>query len=456
MHQQEIQGRVLVVEDEPMLAQLAVDSLAGTGLVVSTAGSLDEARAWLEASTPDLILLDIGLPDGSGLDFIPELRDMDEFVSIVLLTAHSGIDVVVEAMQRGADNFLAKPVEPSRLVTTIEQTLQRHRTLRSHWATTQRQPGRASTPAEALPRLIGHSEPIMRVRSLAFDVAETDASVMILGETGTGKDIVARGIHEMSSRAAGPFVDINCASIPEQMVESELFGHERGAFTGAATRKPGLLEAASGGTLFLDEIAELGTLAQSKLLKAIESQTFRRLGGLREISVDVRFIVATHRDLATEIAAERFREDLFFRVGVFQLQLPPLRERGDDVLLLARHFLARLNPELRRSIEGISARAERLLQRHDWPGNVRELRNVIEGAMILARGERSLLPRHLPPYLGRPSRQELAARSLDEVEAEHIRRVLELTSENLAKTAKILGISRSTLYEKLKRHGIRE
>lgn len=439
-----------------MLAQLVVDSLAATDLHVATRSTLDEARAHLRQATPDVILLDIGLPDGSGLDFIPEIRDMDELMSIVLLTAHSEIEVVVEAMKRGADNFLAKPVEQQHLLETLSSTLERHQMLRSRWASTQRLEPRSMEQRAALQGLIGECDAIARVRELALNVAETSSTAMILGETGTGKDIVARGVHEMSLRAGGPFVDINCASIPEHLVESELFGHERGSFTGATARKPGLLETASGGTIFLDEIAELGGQAQSKLLKAIENQTFRRLGGVREISVDVRFIVATHRDLSAEVAAGRFREDLYFRIGVFRIELPPLRERGDDVIMLARHFVSTLNPQLGRRIEGISSRAESLLRRHDWPGNVRELRNIVEGGMIMAKGSRSLLPSHLPKHLGRSSLRELAERSLEQVEIEHISRVLEITSQNMVKTAKILGISRSTLYEKMKRLGLRE
>jgi len=298
--------------------------------------------------------------------------------------------------------------------------------------------------------------PLQQVRDLVAAVAETDSAVVLHGETGTGKDIVARGIHRLSQRASGPFTDVNCASLPEALVESELFGHEKGAFTSAASRKPGLLEVANGGTVFLDEIAELNLQAQSKLLKAVETRSFRRVGGVREISTDVRFIVASHRDLDDAVSDGSFRADLFYRLNVFRIDIPPLRDRGEDILELAHHFIRELNPLVGRKITGFSRRVEELLLQYSWPGNARELRNAVESAMIRAGASTSITPHHLSGTL-RPSRATIDAgsKTLADVEGEHIRRVLEHTGANIQRTAKILGISRSTLYAKLDQLGLR-
>ncbi len=444
-------GRVLVVEDDEYVAPVICSYLSQAGHRVDAVGSLGAAREFLVERTPDLILLDLGLPDGNGLELLPELRDLDEFISVVVFTAQSDISVVVDAMLKGADNFLPKPVDQETLIETIQRTLDKHRDLRKAWVYREVTTSRSNDPASILHALVGSSSAMDRVRELMLNVAGTDAAVVLIGETGTGKGVVARSIHRLSRRAGGPFTDVNCAALPENLVESELFGHEKGAFTGAAVRKPGLLEVGSGGTVFLDEISELDLQCQSKLLKAVEEQTFRRVGGVREVSTDVRFVVASNRDLEAEVEAGSFRRDLFFRLNVFQITIAPLRDRGDDVLELARHFIGTLNPVLGRRVEGLSSRAEELISGYRWPGNVRELRNVIEGAMIVAGDVKRLLPSHLPEKLrdaGGAGAHRL--KPLAVVEEEHIRRVLDATQGNMAQAAKVLGISRSTLYEKLK------
>jgi len=449
-------SRILVVEDDPSTSEMLCDWLVGEGHTVDSVDTVAAARQYLEHRAPELVLLDLGLPDESGLDFLPELKDSGELVSVIVLTGTTDTQTVVEAMLRGADHFLSKPVALEVLRKTLSRVMERHFAMRHFSVYREVTSSRAGDHAQILAELIGSSEAVNRVRALVASVADTDAAVVLYGETGTGKDIVARGIHRLSKRAAGPFTDVNCASLPEQLVESELFGYEKGAFTGAGNRKPGLLESANGGTVFLDEIAELDLQSQSKLLKAVENRSFRRVGGVREISTDVRFIVATHRDLEEEVAGGRFRADLHYRLGVFRIEIPPLRERGDDILELANHFIRLFNTALQHSITGLSPRAQELLLKYPWPGNARELRNFIESAMIRAGGETTITPALLPSALRTSGTSDSSPHeTLAEIEEEHIRRVLKATGANIQQSAKILGISRTTLYSKLDMYGLR-
>jgi len=456
MESQSAAGRILVIEDDPLTSKMLCAWLVEKGHTVDAVDTAAAALHHLERRNPEVVLLDLGLPDEDGIDLLPKIKDGDELISVIVLTGQTDTRTVVRAMQRGADNFLPKPVTIEVLFKALNQTLERHRALLRVAVYRAANTSRARDDGRVLSELVGGSDVIKRVRELVAAVAETDSAVVLHGETGTGKDIVARGIHRLSQRAAGPFTLVNCASLPEALVESELFGHEKGAFTSAANMKPGLLEVANGGTVFLDEIAELNLQAQSKLLEAVETQSFRRVGGVREISTDVRFIVATHRDLDDEVAGGRFRADLFYRLSVFRIDIPPLRERGEDILELAHHFVRDLNPHVGRTITGLSSRAEELLLQYAWPGNARELRNVIESAMIRAGAGTTITPTHLSGAL-RPSRAAADgdARTLAEVEGEHIRRVLDHTGANIQRTAKILGISRSTLYAKLDQLGLR-
>jgi two-component system response regulator AtoC len=453
--EQRTQERILVVEDEELVSNLLCKCLNKANYLTDAVFTAAETVEYLEKRTPDMILLDIGLPDDNGLNLLPRIKQMDEFISIVILTGQQDTATVVNAMRQGADSFLGKPFARDTLLKTVDQVLSRHRALRHDWVNKKAHSSKYSHADAALAEMVGDCPEIHRVRDLITRVAGTDASVVLSGETGTGKGLVAKAIHNMSPRADQPFVDVNCASLPSTLVESELFGHEKGAFTDAGTQKPGLLEVASGGTIFLDEIAELDPLAQSKLLKAIETHIFRRVGGVREISTNLRFIVAASASLEKAVRTGRFRQDLFYRLNVFEIALPPLRERGDDIDLLIHHFIRLLNPPLASRITGITDRAMELLRLYPWPGNVREVRNVIERAMILARGTSQILPAHLPDNLKfADGGGHIWNQPLSRVEEQHIIRVLDGTGGNIQRTAKILGISRSTLYAKLKLYDI--
>ena len=447
-------GQILVVEDDAGVRSALEEVLKAESHAVVTARTAGEARSYLEQYHAEVIILDLGLPDVDGLDLLPELINTAEDAAIVVMTGRGDIQTVVEAMKRGAESFLVKPVDIKTLLPTVEKALRQHRL--THHAAVYRAAVAARTNAKAPTEreLVGSSPPMAKVRELIAQVAPTQSSVVISGESGTGKGIVARLIHDHSRRPQGPFVDLSCAALPGTLVESEIFGHERGAFTDAVAQKPGLLEVANGGTLFLDEIGELELAAQAKLLKVIEDRSFRRLGGVRQLGVDVRFLVATHRDLAELVGDGRFRGDLFYRLNVFQIALPPLRERGEDIIELAYRFIAELNPRLGRQVKRVSGSAAALLMRYPWPGNVRELRNVIERTLILSVGE-TITAANLPPDLhdGAPADPLGGVETLAESEAAHIERVVRLAGDNLKLAARCLGISRSTLYAKLARLG---
>lgn len=437
---------VLIVEDDTDLRGALQSLLEAEGIPTLGAGSAAEASALLAAREAGLILLDLGLPDMDGLELLSRLKATED-APVVVLTGRSDIATVVEAMKRGAENFLVKPTEAEQVVGIVKKELGRHVRQRH----LEIQLAREKAKGARFP--VGASKAMQHVRVLVQRVAETDASVVLLGESGTGKGMIARLIHGLSRRRDAPFLDVNCAALARELLESELFGHERGAFTDARERKLGLLEAAHGGTVFLDEIAEMDQHVQSKLLKAIEDRRFRRLGGVREIQVDVRIIAATHRDLREEVEAGRFRKDLYYRLNVFQIVLPPLRDRKEDILPIASAFIAELNPVLGKQVQGIHPEAVRILEAYPWPGNIRELRNVIERAMILARGD-EIRPEHLPREIRTQKGADAGLMSLEELEAAHIRRVIHAVGGNLKKAAEVLGISRSTLYEKIERYGI--
>lgn len=437
---------VLVVEDDVELRRSLEELLQAEGIPTLGAGTAAEAAALLAQKEAGLILLDLGLPDMDGLELLARLKASEE-APVVVLTGRSDIATVVEAMKRGAENFLVKPMEAAQVIAVVKKELARHVWHR------QMESQMAREKARGVRFPVGESKAMREVRQLVQKVAETDASVVLLGESGTGKGMIARLIHSLSRRREAPFLDVNCAALAPQLLESELFGHERGAFTDARERKLGLLEAAHGGTVFLDEIADMDPHVQSKLLKAIEDRRFRRLGGVREIQVDVRIIAATHRDLREEAESGRFRKDLYYRLNVFQIVLPPLRERKEDILPIATAFITELNPILGKHIQVIHPDAVRILEAYPWPGNIRELRNVVERAMILAHGD-EIRPEHLPREIRLHKGLDAGLLSLEELEAAHIRRVIQAVGGNLKKAAEVLGISRSTLYDKIERYGI--
>jgi DNA-binding NtrC family response regulator len=440
-------GRLLIIDDEASLRQALSALFAQAGHVVHQAASGAEAAQVAEREPVELALLDLRLGKESGLDLLPKLKALRPEMSIIVVTALASIDAVVDAMKQGADNFVVKPVDPARLLALVGKGLEAH-ALRRENLLLGRMRGRGG------PDLFAESAPMRAQLQLAEAVAARDTTVLILGETGTGKGVLARHLHERSQRAARPFVELNCAGLTRELTESELFGYEKGAFTGATGRKIGLFDAAEGGTLFLDEIGEMDLPVQAKLLQVIERRSFRRIGGTAEIRADVRLIAATHRALGREAAAGRFRQDLLFRLDVFGIRLPPLRERPDDVLPLARRFLQEF-----RGDGAIAGPAERQLSSYPWPGNVRELRNVMERAAILCpQGE--VMALHLPQLgadaraFATPAPQQDEPLTLRDAERRFLVRALAANGGNIQVTARALGISRGTLYRKIDKYGI--
>ncbi len=444
---------ILLVDDDAAVLSLLSRFFDGRGWAVFRAMTGAGALEQYDRERTGLVLLDLDLPDMSGLPVLERLRERDPDVTVVMLTGHGDIETAVEAMRIGAENFLAKPVELDHLGAVLDRAAEklelrrRNRFLSGGLAADRGDEDLGSSPL--MRELAGHVE----------RVAGGDSTVLLEGETGTGKGWVARMIHDRSERSDAPFVEVNCAGLTATFLESELFGHEKGAFTDARTAKPGLFEVASAGTIFLDEIGDLAPELQPKLLKVLESRRFRRLGGTRELTVDVRLIAATNRDLQADVAAGRFREDLYYRLAVLPLRMPPLRDRtSDDIAALAYRVLH----DLRRSVGAAPTRigddALEILCRHRWPGNIRELRNVLERIAILGDGADEIRAHHLPPEM---RRGEAAVETggetltLEEVERRHILRILEVNEGNRSRSARNLGISRATLYEKLDRYGLR-
>jgi two-component system response regulator HydG len=425
-----------------------VGLLVHAGNEASAVTSGADALAVLRRQPTELVLLDLRLGAESGIDLLIEIKKVRPEISVIIITALGTIEAAVEAMRAGADNFVLKPLDPPRLLAIVSKGLEA-RALR---ARTQQLERTSTRPA---PAVIGASPSMAESLRLAETVASHDTTVLLRGETGTGKGLLARLIHERSTRRRQPFVELNCAGLHRELTESELFGHEKGAFTGATERKLGLFEAAAGGTLFLDEIGEMDVGIQAKLLRAIEEKTFRRIGGLAEIDVDVRLLAATHRNLEKEVQDGKFREDLFYRLSVFSIPLPPLRERLRDIVPLAVHFLRQFRPEMTDEIP--DEVAERL-EDYDWPGNVRELRNVMERAGILAAPGQPLGLEHLPALVSRPREDEDADSprgvTMRDAEREQITRALSDQSGNVKAAAEQLGISRATLYRKARKYSI--
>ncbi|MGI9168306.1 MAG: sigma-54-dependent transcriptional regulator [Pyrinomonadaceae bacterium] len=448
---------ILLVEDKDSLRRVLRLTLENAGYSVTEAA---DARAALNAiadAPHRIILTDLRMPHGSGLDVLHAARAADGDVPVIVMTAFGSIDEAVQAMKDGAHDFLQKPVDSNHLLLLVERALEQARLrtenilLREEWS---RRYG--------FPRIIGESDAIKRTVAETQRVAQTEATVLLLGESGTGKELFARAVHHLSNRRDKPFVAINCAAIPETLIENELFGHERGAFTGASDRRLGKFELAADGTVFLDEIGELPLAVQGKLLRVIEEKMVDRIGGRAPLPVDVRVVAATNRDLKAAVESGEFRRDLFFRLAVFPIEIPPLRERDDDIILLATHFAAQLGKELRGREAALSEAALTALQAHSWPGNVRELENAIERACILT-DTMTLEPMDLG--LGGPVLQESEGlRSIDlsgslsevsdrasrYVERRKISEALKTNSGNKSRTAEDLGVSYKTLLTKIK------
>jgi len=460
------QDRVLVVEDDSAqrvgLQQLVRSWGFNTDIAVDGRDALEKVTS----TRPTIVLSDLVMPRMGGLDLLKALReDQDNDLTVVLMTAQGTVESAVEAIKLGAYDYVSKPVDPQRLKILLDQIVERHSTRREMQVLR-----RQLREHGSFGKLVGGSPEMRKIYQVLEQAAPTSASVLVTGESGTGKELVAQTIHQLSPRAAQPFVPVNCAAIPDTLLESELFGHEKGAFTGAITRRAGCFELANRGTLFLDEIAEMTPMTQAKLLRVLQERTFRSLGGQREQSVDIRVVAATNQDPPEAVRQQKLREDLFYRLNVFAIRLPPLRDRMDDLPLLVDTFIREFNARNGRSVAGVTEPAMRALERHEWPGNVRELRNVIERATIVARGsaiDLGDLPDLVPASAtgsgatassstGSASPAGAAAgltpgTTVDEAERRLIDITLAHTGGNKTRAAELLGISLKTLHNKLNR-----
>ncbi|MBM3819081.1 MAG: sigma-54-dependent Fis family transcriptional regulator [Acidimicrobiia bacterium] len=441
--------RVLIVEDDPT-TRLGLSELVRTwGFTTDAAADGEEALQRITTFRPTIIISDLVMPRMGGLELLRRLKDEGGDLTIVILTAQGTVETAVEAIKDGAYDYLTKPIEPQRLKILLDKIVERQDTIREVKVLRRQLRDQGS-----FGRMIGSSPLMRKVYTIVEQAAPTQASVLVWGESGTGKELVAQTIHQLSPRAQAPFVPINCAAIPETLLESEIFGHEKGAFTGASDRREGCFELADRGTLFLDEVAEMTPATQVKLLRVLQERRFRRLGGRHEQSVDVRVIAATNANPAEAVKSGTLREDLYYRLNVFAIELPPLRQRKDDLQLLIQSFLAEFNQRNGKTVTAVEPAAMRILEQYHWPGNVRELRNVVERAVILSAGE-FIEAKHLPPLIAETSEAGKATLSLEpgttveEAEQKLILMTLEHTRDNKTRAAEILGISLKTLHNKL-------
>lgn len=442
--------QLLIVEDDVHLRETLTAFLTRSGYQVSAAHDGHEALELLDKELPDLVLTDVHMSGMDGLELLTEVKRRYPETIVIMMTAFSSIDTAVEAMRQGAEDYLSKPLQLADAQMSIARALER-RALRSRVAQLETQ----AQERYQFNQIIGKSPAMQRVFQIIERVAPTNTTVLVSGRTGTGKELVARALHFNSPRASKPLVDINCGALPEQLVESELFGHVKGAFTGAGESKKGLFETAHGGTLFLDEVQSLKPDLQAKLLRALQERVIRRVGGRENIEIDVRVVAATNQDIVGAVRKGEFREDLYYRLNVVGIFLPPLRERREDIPLLIEHFLKRYAPP--GEPRHFSNEALRLLLGYDWPGNVRELQNAVEYALAIGLGpvlSIAELPLHISGMVSQTGLAEPVGegRTLDEVERRHILRILEETDGNHLRAAEILGINRRTLYRKLEKY----
>jgi DNA-binding NtrC family response regulator len=453
---------ILLVEDKDSLRQMLRHALEAQGHLVVEAKDQPEAVQRLKDTTPAVVLSDLRLPEGDGFGVLAATKDADPELPVIVMTAFGGIQEAVTAMKAGAMDFLAKPVDLDHLLLLVERALAQRRLISEYMLLKDELATRRGAPT-----IIGEAASMKQLSLAVQRAATADATVLIEGESGTGKELFARAVHALSTRSNGPFVAINCAAIPETLLEAELFGYERGAFTGATQRKPGKFELANRGTLFLDEIGELPMALQGKILRALQEKTFDRLGSTSSVKVDVRVVAATNRNLKQAVAARRFREDLYFRVSVFPITVPPLRERRDDIPILARHFIEKECRELGKKPLTLTPAALDAMQSYSWPGNVRELQNCLERAIILADGE-TIFPKHLnlnAEQLSRPedpmatldlsgSLADITSRAVIEVERYAIRQALAESNGDMPRAADRLQVGYKLLSAKVKTLGL--
>ena len=452
-------AKILVVDDEKLIRWSLKQNLEKEGYEVFTASTGEEAMDLFNQELPDLILQDIKLPGMSGMEILEHVKRLREESLVIMMTAYGDIQTSVKAMKLGAYDFVEKPFDFEKLKLTVAKALETVSLKKEiHVFRSQQQ------AQYGLSNIIGRTPAMQGIFKMVQKISRSDATTVLLqGESGTGKDLVAKAIHYESSRAGDPYLEVNCTSLPETLIESELFGHEKGAYTDAKSKKDGLFELADGGTVLLDEIGDMPLGTQAKLLRVIESKTFKRLGGVKDILVDVRIIAATNKDLKGASENGSFRGDLYYRLKVFPIFLPPLRERSEDIPLLIRHFVSYFDREFKKKVRGVSGEALEMMMRYSWPGNVRELKNVIERAVILESCD-SILPEHLPPEITMPAvfaetsseaiHLPSGGVSLTEVEKALIQQALEKARGNQVHAAKLLGMSRDTLRYRMKKFGL--
>ena len=443
-----LKSKVLLIEDEELFHRVVRSFLETSGFEVCVAETCAEGEELWRNIRPDAAVLDYELPDGNALDLLPRLKAIHPANPIVVLTGHGSIELAVEAIKLGAEQFLTKPPELSALLTILQRGLENQRNRQNHQAEQTRAARYRTDP------FLGTSDSIKMLAETCHKIQDADSTILIQAETGTGKGVLARWFHENGVRAAEPFVDLNCGGLSRDLLETELFGHQKGAFTGAIQNKTGLLEIAHRGIVFLDEIGDVDLAIQPKLLKVLEEKQFRRLGDVRDRKIDARLIAATHQELSKLVRENRFRGDLYFRISTIRLTIPPLRERVEDIPVLARDLLARLSADLGTGMLELTPGAESRLCAHSWPGNIRELRNLLERAVLLG-GKVGITEKDL--YFDPALETEdvpSATKTLEEIEREHIARVLRREKGHVESAAKKLGIPRSSLYHKIKQYGL--